>query len=315
VIRRSGRPTATPWRRLAGATLAVAGALVLSACDYVVPGDDSSPTPVATGAWLAVATKVEASAAGDLHVDLAIRNETGSWSAMKIAPTGSVTLRTGDGKTATCPTAFVGTGGTTLAPGFQARGYTAGTKAKPTVQPLYVECPGAAPAPGSKLTIAYTYVSGDFNYYSPSSPLSATLEVDLDKVAADLKYPVAEPVAGVVEKAGDKIVAINKADLTLTSVTRTADGLKLAWQTNNPTAYPTYVHIGTPPVIGSDGIIYGLYESPHLADTPITPAGLSATWTTAVAVPKDVTGLYVLVQVESKQQKNFTSQAIDITDK
>jgi hypothetical protein len=315
-MRGSSPSTATPRPRAPRAAIALASALLLSGCGYiVVPGDDSSPTPVATGAWLAVATKVEASAAGDLHVDLAIRNETGSWSAMRIAAAGSVTLQTSDGKTATCATAFVGTGGTSLAPGFQARGYTGGTKAKPAIQLIYVECKGAAPAPGSRLSIPYTYVTGDFNYYSPSAAQSGKLDVDLDKVAADLKYPVSEEVPGVVEKAGAKIVAINKADLTLTAVTRTADGLKLAWQTDNPTAYPTYVHIGIPPVIGADGVIYGFYESPHLADTPITPAGQSATWTTAVAVPKDVTGLYVLVQVESKQQKNFTSHAIDITDK
>jgi hypothetical protein len=313
---RAVAPGRRAQRGLGRSLLALACAAALAGCGYiVVPGDDSSPTPVATGAWVAVATKVEASAGGDLHVDLAIRNETGSWSAMQIAASGSATLTTSDGKSATCATAFVGTGGTRLAPGFQARGYTGGTKAKPVVQPLFVECAGAAPAAGEKLTIAYTYVTGEFNYYSPAAPLSAKLEVDLDKVAADLKYPVAATIEGLIEKPGAKIVAINKADLVLTSVSRTADGLKFAWETDNPTAYPTYVHIGIPPVIGSDGVIYGLYESPHLADTPITPAGEKADWTTVVAVPKDVTGLYVLVSVESKAQKNFVSHVIDITDK
>ena len=32
-------------------------------------------------------------------------------------------------------------------------------------------------------------------------------------------------------------------------------------------------------------------------------------------MPADVTGLYILVQVESKQLKLFVSHAIDITDK
>jgi hypothetical protein len=296
--------------------LALACGLALAGCGYiVVPGDDSSPTPVAAGAWVAVATKVEAGASGGLRVNLAIHNTTGRWSAMQLAAPGTPTLATGDGKTAACGTAFVGTGGTSLAPGFQMSGYTGGTKAKPVVQPLFVECQGAAPAAGQKLTIPYTYVTGEFNYYSPAAPLSAKLEVDLDKVVADLKFPVADAVEGLVEKPGAKIVAINNAGLVLTTISRTADGLKLAWETENPTAYPTYVHIGIPPVIGSDGIIYGLYESPHLADTPITPAGEKADWTTAVAVPKEVTGLYVLVSVEAKQQKNFVSHVIDITDK
>ncbi len=41
----------------------------------------------------------------------------------------------------------------------------------------------------------------------------------------------------------------------------------------------------------------------------------SAEWTTTVTVPNEDVGLYVLPSVESKQQKNFTSHAIDITDK
>jgi hypothetical protein len=307
------RPTRV--RRALAAAAACACALIVAGCGYiVVPGDDSSPTPAATGAWVAVATKVDGSS-GSLHVDLAIRNETGSWSAMQLGATAKPTLTTSDGKAADCATAFVGTGGTSLAPGFQMRGYTGGTKAKPVLQPLFVECQGVAAAAGEKLTIPYSYVTGEFNYYSPATPANAKIEVDLDKVAADLTYPVADPIEGLIEKPGAKIVAINKADLALTSVTRTADGLKFAWETDNPTAYPTYVHIGTPPVIGADGMLYGFYESPHLADTPITPAGEKADWTTIVAVPKDVTGLYILVSVEARQQKNFVSHVIDITDK
>jgi hypothetical protein len=290
--------------------------LGLAACDYIVtPADESSPTPATAGVWTAIATAVEQTPAGDLHVDLAIRNDTGDWSGMTVASSGAVALTASDGKTTPCGTAFVGTGGTSLAPGFQMRGYTGGTKAKPETQLLYVECQGAARAAGSRLAISYTYVSGEFNYYSPASPASAKLEVDLDKPAADLKYPIAQPVDGLIQKSSDSIVAINKCVLTLKSATRTASGLEFAWHTTNPTAYPTYVHIGTPPVIGSDGIIYGFYESPHLADTPITPASLSADWTTEVAVPKDVTGLYILLSVEAKAQKNFVSHALDITDK
>ena len=48
---------------------------------------------------------------------------------------------------------------------------------------------------------------------------------------------------------------------------------------------------------------------------PSRPPTGSAEWKTSVTVPADVTGLYVLPSVESKQQKNFSSHAIDITDK
>lgn len=290
--------------------------LVLAGCGYIVtPAEEGSPTPAVAGVWTAIATAAEQTPAGDLHVDLAIRNDTGDWSAMKVASSGAVVLATSDGKTTPCGVAFVGTGGTSLAPGFQMRGYTGGTKTKPETQLLYAECQGAAPASGSRLAISYTYTVGEFNYYSPAPPASAKLEVNLDKLATDLTYPVAQPVEGLIQKPTDPIVAINKCVLTMTSATRTASGLEFSWHTTNPTAYPTYVHIGTPPVIGSDGIIYGFYESPHLADTPITPAGQEANWKTEVAVPKDVTGLYILLSVEAKAQKNFVSHALDITDK
>lgn len=292
-------------------------AIVVGACDYIVtPADESSPTPATTGTgWSAVATAVAQTPAGDLRIDLTIQNGTGDWSAMEVPPTGAVVLASSDGQTTTCGQAFVGTGGTSLAPGFQMRGFTGGTKAKPETQLLYVECQGAVPAPGSRLAIEYEYVTGEFNYYSPATPRSAKLDVDLDKVTADLTYPVAVAVDGLVQTPADAIEAINKCVFTLAAVARTADELELDWHTTNPTAYPTYVHIGTPPVIGSDGVLYGRYESPHLSDTPITPAKESADWTTKVAVPKEVGGLYILVSVESKQQKLFVSHAIDITDK
>ena len=298
------------WRTLG---LSISSALLLAGCGYIVtPADESSPTPAIQGAWAAVATKVDA-AAGGLHVDITIVNSTGSWSAMQATAGKPAVLRTSDGNSTDCATVFVGTGGTYLAPGFQIRGYTGGTNAKPVTQLLNVECAGASATPGSKLSVAYSYVTGDFNYYRPPTPTPATLDIDLDKVAADLTYPVAAQVAGVVEPADAKITAINNCTLQLTSAKRTATGLDLAWQADNPTEYPVYVHIGVPPVVGSDGVIYGFYQSPHLADTPITPAGQSAHWTTKAPAPKDVTGLYVLVMVESKQQKTFVSHAIDIT--
>jgi len=91
--------------------------------------------------------------------------------------------------------------------------------------------------------------------------------------------------------------------------------LQFSWQTANPGEYPTYVHVGNPPVIGADGIIYGLYEVPDLASVPITPAGDEAEWTTEVAVPQGVTGLYILLNAESGKQRLYVNYAVDITDK
>ena len=297
------------------AVLAVVLATAVAGCGYIVtPEDDASPIPATSQGWTGIATKATA-AAGALHIDITIRNDTGAWSAMQATSGRPAVLTAKDGTSTNCATVSVGTGGTSLAPGFQIRGYTGGSQAKPTTQLLSVECAGAAPAPGATLSIPYTYTTGDFNYYTPSAATSASLSVDLDKTVADLKYPVATPIDGVIEKANAKIVAINKCTLSLTSAKRTTDGLEFAWQADNPTQYPTYVHIGTPPVIGTDGVIYGFYQSPTLTDAPIAQGGQSAKWTTTVAVPSADTGLYILASVEDKQQKTFVNHAIDITDK
>ena len=66
-------------------------------------------------------------------------------------------------------------------------------------------------------------------------------------------------------------------------------------------------------MIGDDGVIYGYYESPDLASVPLTPAGGTAEWTTTVAVPESVSGLYLLLSVESKKQRLFTNYLLDLT--
>jgi hypothetical protein len=137
--------------------------------------------------------------------------------------------------------------------------------------------------------------------------------VNLDQVATDLNYPIAEPVEGLIQQPGTELIAINKVILTLTEAMRTDKGLQFKWQTSNPGEYPSYVHIGNPPVIGADGILYGFYESPDLTSVPITPAGEKAEWTTEVAVPQDVKGLYIMLSVESKKQRLFVNYAVDVT--
>jgi hypothetical protein len=290
--------------------------LLLFACAYIVtPEPDVTPTSVAAKGWSAVITNIGKNDAGDLHIDITIRNETQDWSTMQASAGRPAVLTAGDGKTSNCDTVFITTGGNYLAPGFQMRGYTGGTQAEPKNQLLYVECKGVTATPGSKLSVEYSYVTGPFNYYITANPTNAKLELDLDQVAKDLKYPIAEPIQGLIEKPDAKIVAINDCTLTLSDVKRTDTGMQFSWQTENPGTYPTYVHIGAPPVIGADGIIYGFYQSPNLADAPITLPGQKAEWTTDVLVPKEATGLYILLSVESRQQKLFVSHAMDLSDK
>jgi hypothetical protein len=292
--------------------------LLLSACcPYIVlPEEEDTSASAASKGWSAVVTNVGQSEAGDLRIDITLRNETADWSAMQAAANKPAALTNGDGKITNCDTVFVSTGGHRLAPGFQMRGFTAGTKAEPKIQPIYVECKGAEASPGSSLSIDYSYVTGEYNYYYPEeNRVDSTLEVNLDQSATDLRYPIAEPVEALIQKPGAEITAINDVILTLTDVERTDNGLQFKWQTSNPGEYPSYVHIGNPPVIGEDGILYGFYETPDIVSVPISPAGDTAEWATEVAVPKDVKGLYIMLSVESKKQRLFVNNAIDVTDK
>jgi len=294
----------------------LACALFLCACGYIVlPEEESVSTSAESEGWSAVATNVGKSDAGDLRIDLTIRNGTGDWSAMKAAE-GKPAVLTSGGKSTNCDTVFVSSGGHRLAPGFRMRGYIAGTKAEPETQLIYVECKGAEAAPGSTLSIAYSYVTGQYNYYEPeANKADGKLELNLDQVATDLTYPIAEPIEGLVQKPDIEITALNKCVLTLTGVERTNTGMQFAWQTSNPGEYPTYVHIGNPPVIGEDGILYGFYETPDIVSVPITPAGDATEWTTEVAVPQDVKGFYIVLSVESGKARLFANYAVDITDK
>jgi hypothetical protein len=290
--------------------------ILFPACAYIVtPEPETTPTSSSAKGWNAMVTNVQTSADGLLHIDLAVRNDTENWSAMQADQGKPAVLTTSDGKNIDCSTVFVGTGENRIPPGFQIKGYTAGTKMEPKTQLLYVECPKGASAENAKLAINYSYVTGAMNYYVSSKSTSAKMELNLNDVAKDLSFPVAAEVTGLIEKPGNKILAINNCELTLSNIRRTDTGFEFTWDNSNPSKTPTYVHIGMPPVIGSDGIIYGFYQSPHLADAPITPDGGKSTWKTTVIAPKEIKGYYLLVAVESKQQRLFVSHVIDLTDK
>lgn len=295
--------------------LAAAGYVVIPSCD---PNDQGwgcgNETTQAKG-WIVQATNVGISDAGDLHIDLAILNETAEWSAMQAIPTKPAVLETDDGQTSNCDTVFIGTGGHYLAPGFQMRGFTTGTQTEPKTQLIYVECKGAKAVPGSKLYIDVSYVTGQYNYYDKTAgKTDVKLEVDLDKIAADLTYPVFTPVEGLIQKFGDKITGLNEVTLTLVSVQRTEKGFEFNWQVFNPSGYPSALHVGPPPVIGEDGILYGFYQDPGSVSAPLTSPGKTTEWTTTVDAPSDVNGFYIMVSVETGTRL-FTNYVIDISDK
>ncbi len=290
-------------------------ALLSLACSYIVlPEKPSTPKTSKSKGWSGLATNIGKNESGDLHIDITIRNETNDWSAMQSSQ--EATLKTGDGKTSACDTVFLGTGGHRLAPGFQMRGYTTGTKARPTTQLIYVECKGAPAAAGSTLTVDYSSVTGMLNYFEQdANKASGTMVINLDQVAAGLTYPIAEVIEGVVQTPEAEIAAINTNILTLKDVQHIDTGLQFTWQNSNPSEYPLRVHIGNPPVIGEDGIIYGYYEIMDLESPPMTPAGGTVDWTTTVLTPKDVNGFYILLSFESGKQRLYANRAIDITGK
>jgi hypothetical protein len=292
--------------------------LSLSACKYIVlpEGLEEFESATGSGTWSAVVTNVGTSEAGDLHVDIAIRNDMGDWSTMQSMPGKPAMLRTSDGKTTNCDTVFIGTGGHRLAPGFQARGFTVDEEGELQAQPLYVECKGATAAAGSTLSIDYVSFTGILDDYdAEANKAEGVLELNLDEIVTDITYPVAAPDNDLILPAGESITGLSDNVVTLLDAQRTDAGLQFTWQNFNPTKFPLKTHIGIPPVIGSDGIIYGLYERPDIAPIPITPANEKVEWTTEVQVPGDVKGFYILLSVESNKPRTYINYALDITDK
>jgi hypothetical protein len=264
--------------------------------------------------WNAVVTNVGKSDTGDLHVDITIRNDTGDWSTMRAVADRPAVLTASDGKTTDCDTVFVGTGGHRLAPGFQMRGYTGGKKAKLETQLLYAECKDAVAAPGSRLSIEYVSFGGILDDYDPeANRTEGVLELDLDEVVMDLAYPIATTVDGLIQDPGISITGLSENVVTLLDVQRTETGFQFKWQNLNPTNFPLKTHIGTPPVIGADGILYGFYESLDIVPIPLTPAKEEMEWTTEVAAPREVGGFFILLSVESKKPRTYVNYALDIS--
>jgi predicted small secreted protein len=295
-------------------------AIFTSACIYIVLPEGLDLQKGAQGssnltAWSAFVTNVTQSATGDLHIDITIKNDTGDWSTMRAVENKPATL-TNNGKTSNCATVFVSTGGHRLAPGFQMRGYTSGSKSEPKTQLLYVECKAEQAVSGAKLVIDYVSFEGELDDYKPEDKKSSgKLELNLDDVVTDLTYPVADLVEGSVLDAEANITGLSDNVVSLLEAQRSEDGFLFTWQNINPTKFALKTHIGIPPVIGSDGIIYGVYEILDIAPVPLTPANENIQWETEVAVPQDIKDCYILLSVESKKPRTYLNYAIDITDK
>jgi hypothetical protein len=169
----------------------------------------------------------------------------------------------------------------------------------------------------NKLTIDYVYFRGELDYYveiEETNKLEGQVELDLTDVVTDLVYPIASPIENLIQDSGIEIIALSENVITILDIKRDETGFQFTWQNFNPSKFPLKTHIGIPPVIGEDGIIYGVYETIDMPEVPLTPAQANIEWTTEVAVPEDVSGLYILLSVESNKPRTYLNYAIDITD-
>ena len=302
--------------RKAFVPILLAYAMISMACVYIVlPEGYETSRENSNGStgWSAVATNIEKSESGDLHIDITIRNETGDWSAMN-SMDDKPALLTNSGKSISCDTVFVSTGGHRLAPGFQMRGYTAGTTAEPVTQLIYVECAGAEATAGSILTIPYSYVTGQYNYYEQDkNKIEANLEINLDEVKTDLVYPIAEQIDGLIQQPDIEIVAINKVILTLTecSVPR------VIYNSPGRHLIPVNTQHMCISAIHRLLVMMGYYmdTTKHLI------LYLSRSHQQVVQqngqpkyrFPQNVDGFYIMLSVETGKARLFANYAIDIT--
>jgi hypothetical protein len=301
-------------------SILLVAAFFMSACVYIVlPEGVEMSSGGGKGenlGWMGLVTKVSEDN-DSLRIDITIRNDTGQWSTLRAVEGKPAVLKT-DGGTKQCNTVMVGTGGHRLAPGFQMRGYVVKEVDQIVTQLLYVECAGAKATPGATLTIETLRFDGEFDKFvevEETNKINTKIELNLDNVVTDLTYPVATPVNDLILPADTPITGLSDNVITLLDVQRSADGFQFTWQNTNPTSFALKTHIGYPPVIGEDGIIYGPFVTWDLPDVPLTSAGGSATWTTEVAIPQDIGGLYILLGVESLKPKTYLFYVLDITDR
>jgi hypothetical protein len=293
-----------------------AAALISLSCKYVVVPDDLIQRQADHGAWGAVVTQIDLSAEGDLRMDVTIRNETGDWSTMQAVPQKSAILKNGSASI-NCETVQIGTGGHRLAPGLQMRGYTTGSKSDPVTQLLFIECKGITGVePGATVSFDYNAFNGELDYYHQDANKSVgTIQMSLDEVEEGLVYPIFLEIEGLVKPQTADIPAISNNRVNLVNVQRTDEGFVFDWKNSNPTNFALTTHIGTPPVIGEDGIIYGIFQIMDIAPVPMTPAVGEVEWSTEVSVPAGIHGFYILMSVEDKQMRLYVNHLIDITDK
>jgi hypothetical protein len=279
-------------------------------------GAEATPEPGVAGGWSLIPINITQDG-GILRVEFAARNDTDGWSAMRPVedaekrPTSLVV----GGKSYTCENTQIGSGGHYLPPGFQMRGWP---NRRGEVQAIFVECPvPEGSLSGARLSIPYIFATGEYDYYEKGENIhEAQLEVEIDpeQPPPDLTYPVAGSLEVEVHPLTEPIPALNKCTLTLVEATRTDEGFFFKWTIFNPGEYNTLVHIGRPPAVGEDGILYNTWISPDRVEVPIAKPGQTAEFETESLVPPDVVTPYLLLSVEQKRERLWTDYLLDLSE-
>jgi hypothetical protein len=87
----------------------------------------------------------------------------------------------------------------------------------------------------------------------------------------------------------------------------------MKWTIYNPGEYNTLVHIGRPPAVGEDGIVYSTWISPDRVEVPIAKPSETAEFETESLVPPDVVTPYMLLMVEQTRERLWTNYLVDLS--
>ena len=149
-----------------------------------------------------MATAVGPSDDGGIRIDLAIRNDTADWSTMAAAMEPAV-LRGGDGRPSSAQRSTSARAGIVWLPGFQMRGLHRRDEGEPELVQLGVECDvGEVPAGlDARPSTTRTWSVSSTTTTRDASRADGTIDFALDTSRATSRYPVGQPVDGLVQPA------------------------------------------------------------------------------------------------------------------
>lgn len=288
---------------------------LIACCRPFSPSPKSlpEPTPEEARGWVLIPLEVTKTSTGEgwaqLHVEFAVRNDTGDWGQMftSAIDAGSPGVTTAEGYSYQCRPFDVDSE-YTLPPGFQVRGDAGGGVVEG--QTSYVECEVAEESSGYSLDIPFLYEVGFGRRNEPSSYSYGTAHIDLGEAHQTQSYPVASTPGVHVYSVGEPI-ALHNGTLTLNVVSRTDDTVSLDWAFSNASGgYETELDRRFA-VLGDDGMVYDY--SPDLRwENPTAGPGQEISIRDRIMVPVDIGKLHLLLHVYTPESDMYTGYVIDL---